>query len=35
MDQGAKTLYKIKISSPGKDNLNRKKYDSQTIELIN
>jgi hypothetical protein len=35
MKQGAKTLYKIKISSPVKDDLNRKKYDSQTIELIN
>ena len=35
MKQGSKILYKIRISSPIKDDFNRKKYDSQTIELIN
>lgn len=35
MPQGDKFLYKIRISTPYRDDFGNKKYDTQTIEVLN
>lgn len=35
MEQGDKFLYKIRISTPTKDDFGNKKFDTQLIEVLN